>query len=832
MFDGNWLEQAFVSLLNMSLTGSIVILAVLACRLLLQRAPKIFSYVLWAVVLFRLLCPVSFTSAFSLLGALDSPAAELGRVTYISQEMLERETPAEISVLAASGEADLAQPMESMELGQGEPMESVEMEEGETPGSAGGSSERSLEPETESRLSIWTVIWTAGVLAMAAYGILSMWKFSRQLETAEYMNDNIWVSQRIETPFVYGLIRPRIYLPAGLGEEEKRYILLHEQIHIRRGDHVFRVLGFLALCLHWFNPFVWAAFFISGRDMEMSCDEAVLGRIGSSVKKEYSASLLSLAAGRRILGAAPLAFGEGDTGSRIKNVLRYQKPTAVFSKVVLVLIVAAAVLLLANPAGDEEEDISGTVNIEGNVSGVDIMEDDAPKAGTGAGNVSGEDANVENMSGMPVAGNPAGKVAEGPDTLETAISLAGGQSREYIEWYRESPESAYAAEEWISEDGHLDFPFDRDEDTAGRSRAENQTRYYIPVKALEQASTEELLRMTKEMLPPQHYHLYNMPSYFLGMMQSRFNIIDALVNRADFAQVLLAAYTADAYIPLIAVEQMGADGGTREGEIVLEEIMLSGDAVFDQLNEDERQQALTAVLEKEAARASGAYFCANETSSFFAHVYEQYEEGGSKWYDYIVEERKGGDAIRYLEDYIWSGWFMYPADYLQAGEATAVAKEMYERYRLLDRLVFGDDLRPDRLYIENGVTVECSTEESVEYPGYYRVEHDTIQTMEQLRAAIEEVCTTECAQEEFYRIIDSEPYPYREIDGLLYISIWNSPGILTGDMTIRGIMQRASDSLQPEFVLNDTDSGEPIHCFMDLKRIDGRWYVDGISFEY
>lgn len=193
-------------------------------------------------------------------------------------------------------------------------------------------------------------LWLLGMLSMAVYSVLSLRRLRKRLGEAVFERENIYRFRGKGSPFVYGVVRPRIYLPEKITGEEEQYILLHEQIHIKRGDAVFRLLSWLALCLHWFNPFVWGAFALSGRDMEMACDETVIGRLGSRVKKEYSESLLNAASGGRVVKGIPLAFGESDTGSRIKNVLRYKKPTAVFAVSAAVLSAVLALIFLANPA--------------------------------------------------------------------------------------------------------------------------------------------------------------------------------------------------------------------------------------------------------------------------------------------------------------------------------------------------------------------------------------------------------------------------------------------------------------------------------------------------
>lgn len=285
------LESVFLQLLNMSLTAGIVIVFVLAVRIILQKAPKVFSYLLWSVVLFRLICPFTLESIFSLLPA---------NVNPISQDILYMQTP-------------------KMDTGIGIINHSVNaILPAATP-------QTSADP-LQILIVIFSHIWLLGVAAMLVYSLVTLFRLKKELMNATLYRDNIFISSRIDTAFVMGIFCPKIYLPSNLNATERSYILLHEQTHIKRLDHIFKLIGFLALCLHWFNPFVWAAFFLSGKDMEMSCDEAVIKRLGDDVKKDYSASLLTLATGKRIVSGTPLAFGEGDTKGRIKNVLNYRKP--------------------------------------------------------------------------------------------------------------------------------------------------------------------------------------------------------------------------------------------------------------------------------------------------------------------------------------------------------------------------------------------------------------------------------------------------------------------------------------------------------------------------
>lgn len=329
------MEQIFIRILNMSLTAGIVILLVVFLRFFLKRMPKVFSCLLWAVVLFRLLCPISFSSAVSLFGVLKMSSTGQGQIDYIPENIGVMEQPAVVLPVPAAADAVNAVLPQAAVENSVNPMQVI--------------------------LLIGMYIWMSGILIMTIYAVTAYLKLNRRLKTAVKEKDNIYYASDITTPFVCGLFSPRIYLPEKLadgsgvlGEREKQYILLHEQIHIKRRDYFWRFISFLALVIHWFNPLVWLAFFLSGRDMEMSCDEAVIRKLGSDVKKEYSASLLALASGRRIVLDIPLAFGEGETGSRIKNVLRYKKPAQIAIGAALIVCIIAIIVLAANPRADRQ----------------------------------------------------------------------------------------------------------------------------------------------------------------------------------------------------------------------------------------------------------------------------------------------------------------------------------------------------------------------------------------------------------------------------------------------------------------------------------------------
>lgn len=314
-------------LINMSLTASVAIVLVILLRLLLKKAPKVISYALWGVVLFRLLCPVSIGSNFSVYNLFDTPAESAGTVTsvieYVPSDIVHTEYPTVI--LPVPGISDGI----NETLPQGE--------------------EQLRADPLEGPLFLATLLWMMGVSVMVIYSIVSYVRLRRKLLVVVPLRHNIFIADDIKSPFVVGLFRLRIYLPCDLSEKEQAYIILHEQHHIKRFDHIAKALAFLALTIHWFNPLVWVAFTLAGKDMEMSCDEAVIRKVGSDVRADYSASLLTLATGRRIIAGTPLAFGEGDTKGRILNLSKWKKPAVWVVALASVACIVLALSLLTNP---------------------------------------------------------------------------------------------------------------------------------------------------------------------------------------------------------------------------------------------------------------------------------------------------------------------------------------------------------------------------------------------------------------------------------------------------------------------------------------------------
>ena len=291
------MKELFLRILNMSLTGSFVIVLVMIARLALKRAPKLFSYALWLVVLFRLLCPVSLSAPVSLLNWLkpqvQSAAPAASTVSYLPERYTLERATAVISPQAAVDQ----------------------------PPAASEQNAEAIEP-----LEIVSRIWFVGMSMMVLFSLGQYLRLGKRLRGAVLLQKRIYLADFVDTAFVMGILRPRIYLPAGLSGQEQEFILAHEHQHLRRGDPLWKLLGFEALCIHWFNPLVWLAFVLASRDMEMSCDEAVIRKLGSRIRADYSSALLRLSTGARALPGMPLAFGEGDTKGRIRNMARWRKP--------------------------------------------------------------------------------------------------------------------------------------------------------------------------------------------------------------------------------------------------------------------------------------------------------------------------------------------------------------------------------------------------------------------------------------------------------------------------------------------------------------------------
>lgn len=310
------METVFLKIMNMSITASWLVLAVLLMRLLLKKAPKFLSVIMWALVGLRLVLPFSFESIFSLI-----PSAET-----VPPEILYEQAPQVQTGIEAFNSAINPVITESF---------------APTPGT-------SVNPlQIITWLAGW--IWIIGMAVMVIYSLISCLRICRKLREAAPLQDNIWLCDRINTPFIFGLFRPRIYLPSNMAAQDIPYVLAHEQAHLKRKDHLWKPLGFLLLTIHWFNPLLWLAYILLCRDIEAACDEKVLKDMGEESKKPYSTALVNCSVPRKMIAACPLAFGEVNVKSRIKKVLHYKKPAFWLLITAVVACIVLSVCFLTNP---------------------------------------------------------------------------------------------------------------------------------------------------------------------------------------------------------------------------------------------------------------------------------------------------------------------------------------------------------------------------------------------------------------------------------------------------------------------------------------------------
>lgn len=363
----NDLSQIFLTFLYKNMTVSVVIIAVLLARFLLRKMPKKYSYILWSIVGIRMIFDLPFATNISVFNLFRGFAKHTSTVE---------------AMLAGSHRTNL---QGSTNL----------LNKTDTTGAAAAHASRSTAVEamthtlttSQTVLGILGLLWLIVVALFVAYGIYSYVKCRLLVRTAVIARDitpdshkkknnvSVWECDRIPSPFVLGIIRSRIYIPFRMPKQEQAYILAHEECHIRRLDPLWKLIAFLLLAVYWWNPLVWIAFFYMVRDMEMSCDEAVIEQFGNEIKQGYSNSLLSFAMERHPYSFAPVAFGEGDAGRRIKNVLNFKKPHTWVAILVFVLLVVVGVSCLTNGKDRiSSETVSDTENSQMQQTAVETTE--------------------------------------------------------------------------------------------------------------------------------------------------------------------------------------------------------------------------------------------------------------------------------------------------------------------------------------------------------------------------------------------------------------------------------------------------------------------------
>lgn len=313
------MDDVFLKLVNLSISASWLILAVLVLRVVLKKAPKWVMPLLWGVVALRLVCLFSIESALSLIPSAETIPSEI--VTETREPVLYEQATLDIvtnPTLPSAAEVPV------------------------------GVSRQQAQVD----FNIYSVLWLAGMAALLVHALVSAEKLKRKLATAILLRDNIYESEFVDSPFVFGVVKPNIYLPMHMDEGTAAYVIAHEHAHLARRDHWWKVLGYLVLALHWFNPLVWVAYILFCRDIELACDEKVVKGLDGAARADYSQALLSCAAPKRAVAACPLAFGEGNIKMRVKSALHYKKPAFWVAAAAVLAVVIVTVCFLTNPRSE------------------------------------------------------------------------------------------------------------------------------------------------------------------------------------------------------------------------------------------------------------------------------------------------------------------------------------------------------------------------------------------------------------------------------------------------------------------------------------------------
>lgn len=329
----------FFNILNMSITASWLILVVIVLRLLLKKAPKFITWILWGMIAFRLIVPFSIESMYSLIPSVktipDNIMSTSEPVIYSGIEFVDNAINPILSnesIIVANTHVDIMEVVVNMAC----------------------------------------VVWMIGVISMFIYSFVSYIKLKRQVSASLNLKDNIYFCDDISIPFILGVMKPKIYVPSFIEKEYLASVLAHENAHLKRKDHIWKALGFLLLSLHWFNPFAWIAYILFGRDIEVACDELVIMEMQDETKKEYCEAIVSLSEQNRLLLVCPLAFGEINVKERINMIANYKKPAFWLVLISCALCLCACVGFGSNPVAKNTIKL---VEIKEEKSFSDILDD-------------------------------------------------------------------------------------------------------------------------------------------------------------------------------------------------------------------------------------------------------------------------------------------------------------------------------------------------------------------------------------------------------------------------------------------------------------------------
>ena len=328
------MANVFSEIVNMSVSACWIILIVMLLRIVFRKAPKWVNCLLWGIAGWRLVMPFSFESAVSLV-----PFPEL-----VSDEVLQAYSGADVSGAEILKHVGNNQVNYNLGLGR----DGLSFLEMSSPDGADVVNPLLL------NTYIGGIIWLIGIGVLLLYTLISFIRLKRKIGTAVLLRDNIYQSEAVVSPFVLGIIRPKIYLPFNMSEQNMERVIAHETAHIKRKDNLWKPLGFLILTLHWFNPLVWVGYILFCRDIERACDQKVVKAMDEEQRADYSEALLTCSVNRRMIAACPIAFGEVSVKSRIKSVLNYKKPALWVIIVALVSSVIVGVCFLTDPKTPED----------------------------------------------------------------------------------------------------------------------------------------------------------------------------------------------------------------------------------------------------------------------------------------------------------------------------------------------------------------------------------------------------------------------------------------------------------------------------------------------
>lgn len=338
------MSRIFSDVLQMSIAAAWMISVVMVLRLLLKRAPKWVNLVLWGLVGLRLMCPLVPESRFSLMPKLPILSGYLYGNTIgnsagnaFRADTLQSGTNFSNNISQAALDGSMGAAGSGMGGVFG------------ITGSGIGAFGTGVWRIPERLLSIFTILWLAGVILFTGYAVYSYVRVRRQVAEAMWLWENLWICDEVKSPFILGLRKPKIYLSSSMDEAQYPYVIAHEQAHLKRGDQWWKPLGFLILAIHWFNPFVWAAYILFCNDLELACDESAVKKLNPQERKDYSYALLSCSMQRRLVTVCPLAFGEVGVKKRVKEILNYKKPTFWIVLAAVAVCVIVAVCFLTNP---------------------------------------------------------------------------------------------------------------------------------------------------------------------------------------------------------------------------------------------------------------------------------------------------------------------------------------------------------------------------------------------------------------------------------------------------------------------------------------------------